>query len=311
MNEYLKYFETHTEYEAYINGDDVLLPNVSYCQDNYETHYTPYVATYISITISSAGGLIKITNIDKYELDSVFEKIEIDGEVIPFTEFSPGPSNGSYFYFDEVGQNGWVFGHDIVFTFIKNGEIPNSCFENCENIINIEIPDSVTSIGEWAFGGCVNLTGVTLPKNFDPSFIKNGAFQGCTSLSSDDSLLYIDNYVVGITQEKSPYTIKSGTTAICAGALYTYSSIINEIILPNTITFIGDNAFSGYSERTLTIQATVPPVIGFNILGDDVLGNEIHGMFNGSIYVPSESLELYKTANGWSDYAENIYAITQ
>jgi hypothetical protein len=40
---YIKLFETHNEYETYINGQDVLLPNVSYCEDNNEVHYNPYV----------------------------------------------------------------------------------------------------------------------------------------------------------------------------------------------------------------------------------------------------------------------------
>ncbi len=46
MSKYLKRFSTHTEYETYINGDDVLKPNVSYCEDNNEVHYNPFVLTY-------------------------------------------------------------------------------------------------------------------------------------------------------------------------------------------------------------------------------------------------------------------------
>ena len=36
---YLKLFETHTEYQTYINSQDRILPNVSYCEDNNEVHY--------------------------------------------------------------------------------------------------------------------------------------------------------------------------------------------------------------------------------------------------------------------------------
>ena len=36
---YLKLFDTHSEYETYINGDPVL-PNVSYCKDAEDCHYT-------------------------------------------------------------------------------------------------------------------------------------------------------------------------------------------------------------------------------------------------------------------------------
>lgn len=41
MKEYIKLFDEHSEYEAYINGEDKVLPNVSYCIDNNEVHYNP------------------------------------------------------------------------------------------------------------------------------------------------------------------------------------------------------------------------------------------------------------------------------
>lgn len=46
MGKYLKLFETHAEYETYIEGQDVILPNVSYCEDNNCVHYNPYVDPY-------------------------------------------------------------------------------------------------------------------------------------------------------------------------------------------------------------------------------------------------------------------------
>ena len=43
MSNYLKLFTTHSEYQTYISGDDVLKPNVSYCEDNNQVHYNPLV----------------------------------------------------------------------------------------------------------------------------------------------------------------------------------------------------------------------------------------------------------------------------
>lgn len=40
---YIKLFETHSAYNAYITGQDAILPNVSYCEDNNEVHYNPFV----------------------------------------------------------------------------------------------------------------------------------------------------------------------------------------------------------------------------------------------------------------------------
>ena len=41
MGDYLKLFEEHVDYETYIEGQDAILPNVSYCEDNNCVHYNP------------------------------------------------------------------------------------------------------------------------------------------------------------------------------------------------------------------------------------------------------------------------------
>ena len=41
-NVYIRIFDTHAEYEAFLNSDEFIRPNVSYCKDkNYEVHYSP------------------------------------------------------------------------------------------------------------------------------------------------------------------------------------------------------------------------------------------------------------------------------
>ena len=42
MAKYLKLFETHTNYETFINGNDVVKPNVSYCLDVKDVHFNPH-----------------------------------------------------------------------------------------------------------------------------------------------------------------------------------------------------------------------------------------------------------------------------
>ena len=48
--------------------------------------------------------------------------------------------------------------------------------------MSITIPDSVTTIGEWAFSGCKSLTSVTIPDSV--TRIGKGAFFNCNSLTS-------------------------------------------------------------------------------------------------------------------------------
>ena len=43
---YIKKFENHTQYETYMEGGSVVLPNVSHCAQENEVHYNPYVDPY-------------------------------------------------------------------------------------------------------------------------------------------------------------------------------------------------------------------------------------------------------------------------
>ena len=72
-----------------------------------------------------------------------------------------------------------VDGEDIV---IK--EITTKTFYNCTWLTSITIPDSVTTIGAWAFSGCSNLTTVTIGENSQLTTIGSNAFYDCSSLTS-------------------------------------------------------------------------------------------------------------------------------
>ena len=62
--------------------------------------------------------------------------------------------------------------------------IGNYAFNECTNITSVTIPNSVTSIGDYAFGGCSGLTSITSPHSV--TSIGHGAFQFCSSLTSFD-----------------------------------------------------------------------------------------------------------------------------
>ena len=82
----------------------------------------------------------------------------------------------------------------------------------------------------------------------------------------------------------------------------TYNKITS-IVLPETITSIGDSAFCDCQQlKDVYVLNTTPPSI-YNWI---VFNNNASGR---KFYVPAESVDAYKAASGWSSYASYIEAI--
>ena len=105
--------------------------------------------------------------------------------------------------------------------------IGNFAFDDCSSLTSITIPDSVTSIGSSAFRGCSSLTSITIPDSV--TSIGSSAFRGCSSLTS----IAIGNNVTSI-----------GYSA------FSNCSSLTSITIPDSVTSIGDSAFSGCSSLT-------------------------------------------------------------
>ena len=91
--------------------------------------------------------------------------------------------NKSWYLFD-TGYSLYLNG-----TILKEIEIPDSvtsigsfAFYYCSSLTSVTIPDSVTSIGSYAFCGCSSLTSVTIPDSV--TSIGYNAFYNCTALTS-------------------------------------------------------------------------------------------------------------------------------
>ena len=112
------------------------------------------------------------------------------------------------------------------------------------------IPDSVTSIGEYAFYNCTSLTSVTFPDSV--TSIGEYAFYNCTSLTSvtfPDSVTSIGKYAFCDCSSLTSVTIPDSVTSIVGSAFAGCTSLTN-VTIPDSVTSIGDWAFSGC--RSLT-----------------------------------------------------------
>ena len=118
-------------------------------------------------------------------------------------------------------------------------------FLNGEEVKDLTIPNSVTSIGDYVFYGCSDLTSVTIPNSV--TSIGRSAFEGCVGLTS----VNIPNAVTSIGGSAfsgcsglTSITIPNGVTSIKYSTFEGCSSLIS-ITIPNSVTSIGGSAFSG------------------------------------------------------------------
>ena len=123
-------------------------------------------------------------------------------------------------------------------------------------ITSIEVPDSVTSIGEMAFLGCTSLKTVKLSTGV--AKIEKNAFGSCSALrevqvakdnpnfSSLDGVLYSkaqDTLVIyPAAKTDAAYTIPGGVTSV---AMYAFSEnpYLETLTIPNSLIKVGDSAF--------------------------------------------------------------------
>jgi hypothetical protein len=136
----------------------------------------------------------------------------------------------------------------------------NGAFYNTY-ITSVTIPESVTSIGQYAFRNCTGLTEITIPEGV--TSIGNGAFQNCTRLTSvriPEGVTSIGNSAFTSCSGLTSVTLPNSLTSIGENAFFDCSGLTN-ITIPESVTSIGNRAFSDcYSLTSITIPASVTAI---------------------------------------------------
>ena len=149
--------------------------------------------------------------------------------------------SASPFYNIRSNISSFTFGNEVE-------HIPAYLCYVMENLKEIIILTSVTSIGDYAFEGCSGLTSVTIPGSV--TSIGSSAFDGCSGLTS--VVWNAKNCTDFSSNSASPfYNIRSNITSFTFGnevehipAYLCYGmSGINEISVPKSVKSIGDDAF--------------------------------------------------------------------
>ncbi len=203
-------------------------------------------------------------------------------------------------------------------------------FHNCYNLTSITLPEGLQTIESYAFYVCTSLTTITIPESVteigDNPFVECSKLQEFKGKYSADGgrALIKDNTFIAFAHAcgTTEYTIPNNVTIIGYDA-FAYCRSLTSVTLPQGLQTIGDRAFAscknlttitisesvteigsqafGYSGiKKLYCKPTTPPTIsGSNLFpGSGIAGR--------TIYVPRASVEAYKSAKGWSEYASAI-----
>ena len=170
-------------------------------------------------------------------------------------------------------------------------------FSGCQNLESVTLPETLTTLGSDAFSGCQNLESVALPESL--TTLGGSAFKSCSSLKA----VKIPSKVTAIPDDcfydcssLESVTIPEGVATIGSGAFQ--SCKFNTLALPSTITSIGGWAFSNnFNLQSIICNATTPPVL------DDYA---FSSTTDKDIKVPLSSIVAYRQADGWKNFT-NYY----
>ena len=134
-------------------------------------------------------------------------------------------------------------------------------FAGASSLTSVTIPDSVTSIDYNAFYGCSSLTSITIPASV--TSISDYAFYGCSSLASitiPDSVTSIGWSAFGECSSLASVTIPDSMISIELGAFRDCTGLTS-VTIPDSVTSIGESAFSYCSSlASITIPDSVTSI---------------------------------------------------
>jgi hypothetical protein len=266
-----------------------------------------------TITVESGGAIREISIMQDWGA------IEVGGvrygrrnTHIPFD-----PSAGVIAKSGNAGYSGNVI---IQSTIVHNNRTYNveyihaDAFRNCGGLTSVEIPNSVTEIGDRAFSGS-GITSITIPTSVTE--IGNGAFSGCSGLTK----LTIPNSVTNLGSE-----LCRGCTSLTSAKIPapTHSYNAYDDGRRYLIGFDGSYSFWYCPLTTLEVGWDTPPNVyswfGFGMWADMFSGDLRIQLSNGyitgevanfnyancTLIVPQGTKELYAAANVWKNFGANI-----
>lgn len=180
--------------------------------------------------------------------------------------------------------------------------INGSAFYNCYQLRSLSIPSGVSNLETNTFSGCYMLESIELPSGIKIADNKNSIFNNCYNLKSVS--VGFSGTTIPTSTFSNCYSLESftipNTIETIKSSAFSYCYSLKTITIPSSVTSIESYAFSYcYSMQEIHLLPTAPPTLANS--------NAFSGIPSTCVfYVPSASLDAYKTASNWSTYASKM-----
>lgn len=157
---------------------------------------------------------------------------------------------------------------EVDLSMLDMKELPSEIFRLCSALTKVKLPSQLTSIPWGLFNSCTSLREIDL---------------------SDTKITVLNNYVFYKCTSLERVILPERLTEIMKGT-FSDTASLEYIVIPESVTKIGNDAFKGSGLKAIVFNSPVPPALGSGIFLKH--NDELR------VFVPSDSAEAYKKALG-------------